>query len=115
MTKAPSGRLSTMALAKKAWSATCRLGDSEAVFQHLKADNFTIGDSEHDREVCSDDFAGSLEFGHERAKDHCPVVTGLFEMQPRPHARYTFELDRRNGACECSALRDVLPPAAPRK
>jgi len=26
------------------------LGDSEAFFQHLKADNLTIGDGERDRE-----------------------------------------------------------------
>ncbi len=58
MTEAPSGRLPTMVLAVKAWSAACRLGDSEAVFQHLKADNFTIGDGEHDREVRLDDLAG---------------------------------------------------------
>ena len=46
---------------KKAWSAACRLGDSEAVFQHLKADNFTIGNAEHHREVRLDDLAGWLE------------------------------------------------------
>jgi hypothetical protein len=65
-----------MALAKKAWSAACRLGDGEAVFQHLKADNFTIGDAEHDREVRLDDLAGSLKFGRERTKDHWSITTG---------------------------------------
>jgi hypothetical protein len=76
MTEAPSGRLPTMVLAVKAWSAACRLGDSEAVLQHLKADNFTVGDSEHDSEIRLDDFAGLLEFGHERTKDHRSIVTG---------------------------------------
>ena len=41
---------------------TCRLGNSEAVFQHLKPDNLTIGDGEHDGEVRRDDLAVSLEW-----------------------------------------------------
>ena len=53
-----------------------RLGDSETVFQHLKAYNFAIGDREHDREVRLDDLARSLEFGLERAKDHGRLVAG---------------------------------------
>jgi len=54
----------------KTRSATGGLGDSETVFQHLKANNFGIGDCEHDREVRFDDLAGSLKFGLKRAKDH---------------------------------------------
>lgn len=62
--------------AKKAGSGAGRLGDGEAVFEHLKADNFTIGDGEDDREVCVDDFGGALDFGHEGAKYHGSIVVG---------------------------------------
>src|SRR6266446_1820479 len=57
-------------------SATCRLGDSEAVFQHLKPDNLTFGDGEHDGKVRRDDLAVSLEFRRERTKYHGSVVAG---------------------------------------
>jgi hypothetical protein len=53
-----------------------RLGDSQTVFQHLKANNFTIGDGEYDREVRLDDLVGSLELGLKRSKDHGSIVTG---------------------------------------
>ena len=61
---------------KKAWLAACCLGDSEAVFQHLKPHNCTIGDGENDREVRRDDLAVSLEFRRERTKYHGSVVAG---------------------------------------
>jgi hypothetical protein len=65
MPRTPCCALALLRLAKQAWSAACGLGDRKAVFQHLKADNFTIGDGEHDREVRSDNLAGSLELGGE--------------------------------------------------
>src|SRR6478672_11019112 len=55
-------------------SGACRLRDSEAVFQHLKADNLTIGNGEHDCEVRLDSLAGFLEPGRERTKDDCSIV-----------------------------------------
>jgi hypothetical protein len=45
----------------KTRSAASRLGYSETVFQHLKADNLTIGNGKHDCEVRLDDLAGSLD------------------------------------------------------
>ena|SRR5205823_4728207 len=53
-------------------SAACHLRDSEAVFQHLKPDNLTIGDGE----VRRDDIAASLEFRRERTKYRCSFVAG---------------------------------------
>src|SRR5882762_11424839 len=75
-------------------SATCHLGDSEAVFQHLKPDNLTIGDGEHDGEVRHDDLAVSFEFRRERTKYYCSVVAGQnivnLEADPLDHgARVT--------------------------
>src|SRR5438045_242457 len=61
---------------RRAELAACRLGDSEAVLKHLKADNFSIGDGERDGEVRLHDLAGSLELGRERTKDHCSIVGG---------------------------------------
>jgi len=57
-------------------SAACCLGDSEAVFQHLKANNLTMGDGEHDREVRLKNLAGSLELGDERTNDYGSICAG---------------------------------------
>jgi hypothetical protein len=61
-------------LLPKNWPAACRLGDSKAVVQHLKADNFAIGDGECDRKVRLDDLAGSLDLGLERTKYHGAII-----------------------------------------
>jgi hypothetical protein len=55
-------------IGKAVMSAACRFGESEAVFQHLKADDFTFGNDEHDGRFRLDDLAGSLELGHEATK-----------------------------------------------
>jgi C-terminal processing protease CtpA/Prc len=55
-------------------SATRPLGDGEAVFQHLKADNFIIGHDEHNGKIRLNNFAGSFEPGLERTQDHCSRV-----------------------------------------
>ena len=58
----------------KVWSTASPLRDSEAVLQHLKADNFTICGREYDGEVCLDDLARSLELGGEGSKDSSSLV-----------------------------------------
>src|SRR5437016_13962632 len=75
-TKNPRAYLQRSRTITNGESAACHLGDSEAVFQHLKTDNLTIGDGEHDGEGRLNNFAGSLEFGRERTKNHCSVVAG---------------------------------------
>ena len=73
------------------------MGDSKAVFQHLKADNFTVSDGEHDREACFDDLAGSFELRCEGTNDDCSFVAGQnvvnLETDPLDHgARVTHEV-----------------------
>ena len=86
----------------KSLSHRARLGDSEAVFQHLKAHNFTIGDGKHDCKVRLGNLAGSLELGRERAKYHCSIVAGqnvvdLDPMSGSPHPKQTGSRQRSRG------------------
>jgi hypothetical protein len=48
-----------MILARKARSAAYRPGDCETFFQHLEADNLSVGTGEHYRGVRLDDLACS--------------------------------------------------------
>ena len=61
----PRGRGGDRFGRKNARSVACRLRDSEARFQHREADNFTIRDGEHDREIRFDELAVALELGCE--------------------------------------------------
>src|SRR5436190_705088 len=89
--------------ASSRWLAACRLGDREAVFQHLKADDFTIGDGEHNGKVRFDNLPGSLQLGRERTKDHCSIVAAQnvedIEAEPLDHStRVTNEINDRGPA-----------------
>src|SRR6266550_8798531 len=81
-----SGGFMSVNRSSETWSAARPLGDGEAVFQHLKADNFTVTDGENDRKVSFDDLAVPLELGRERTQDHSSFLAGqnLVDLEADP-------------------------------
>src|SRR5438445_405525 len=90
------------------WSAARPLGDGEAVFQHLKADNFAVTDGENDRKVGFDDLAVSLELGRERTQDHSSFLAGksLVDIEADPLNHGTRVIDKIGDGAPAGLLPD---------